>query len=304
MPVGKEEEARAPAHTPPRPSMAETQHAAAHQTPLKAKDPNAMRVKPEVLPPRFTAPLASTEDVDLAGASTPRARPIIVSVEAAIGTGKSSLLRLLERTLGAEGRLLVVQEPVEEWQKVGGKHNLLEAYYSNQERYAFSFQANCVLSRIRKLQEVLKTAPQETDVIVLERCWASDRNTFGEMLRRHDKISPLEWALYEEWYDFAVENAPFIDGHVYLEAKTETCMARLRRRDRAEEVGVTEEYQRDLIECHETWLHGLDDQHRVCRVSVDKEFIADPTNADAVVTQITDFVSALRSMRPGNSNKA
>jgi deoxyadenosine/deoxycytidine kinase len=206
-------------------------------------------------------------------------------------------LRLLQRTIGASGKWVVVQEPVEQWQKIGGKHNLLEAYYSNQERYAFSFQTNCVLSRIRGLQEVLRSVPAETEVIVLERCWHSDRNTFGEMLHRQSKISDLEWALYDEWFQFAVENAPFIDGYVYLEAKSETCMSRLRKRDRTEEVGVTEAYQQELIACHETWLSSLPEQDRVCRVPVDGDFVDDADRGTRVVSSIEDFISGLQAMR-------
>lgn len=265
---------------------------------LTSKNPNALvNVKPVLVPPHLEVD-KKPEDVASVASITPRrTKPVIISIEAAIGTGKSSLLRLLERTLGRDGKWLVVQEPVEEWQKIGGKHNLLEAYYGAQERYAFSFQTNCVLSRIRGLQHVLEHASANVEVIVLERCWASDRNTFGEMLRRQKKINELEWALYDEWYTFAVENAPQIDGHVYLDANTETCMSRLRRRDRSEECGVTEEYQRELIECHETWLSGLEDQERVCRLDVNSEFIADTENADRVVTQIASFIDRLVQLR-------
>jgi deoxyadenosine/deoxycytidine kinase len=262
---------------------------------LTTKDPNTQNVKPVVIP----AHLQAADTVTSPTTDTVRAKttPIIISIEAAIGTGKSSLLRLLERTLGRDKKWVVVQEPVEQWQKIGGKHNLLAAYYDNQERFAFSFQTNCVLSRIRALQDVLRTTPSETEVIVLERCWASDRNTFGEMLRRDKKISELEWALYEEWYRFAVENAPFIDGHVYLDADTETCMDRLRKRDRTEETGVTESYQRALIQCHEQWLDTLPVQERVCRLEVNQEFISDSDNSKRIVDSVASFIEQLQTMR-------
>jgi len=261
---------------------------------LACKDPNA---KPNVKPILVPAHLEANRPSEHSSAGNPRTRPIIISIEAAIGTGKSSLLRLLQRTIGASGKWVVVQEPVEQWQAVGGKHNLLEAYYASQERFAFSFQTNCVLSRIRSLQDVLRSTPAEVEVIVLERCWQSDRNTFGEMLRRQKKISELEWALYEEWYQFAVENAPFVDGHVYLQANADVCMQRLRKRDRTEEVGVTEAYQQELIACHEAWLNGLVEQDRVCRVDVAGEFISDADNANRVVTMIESFISQLRTLR-------
>lgn len=264
------------------------------------KDPNVCAPPPSkcqsTLSDAERARIASLATRSPLGPRPSRSAPVIVSIEAAIGTGKSSLLRLLNQRIG-NGKYVVVQEPVEMWQKVGGKHNLLQAYYENQERFAFSFQTNCVLTRIESVQTVLDSIHPDVEVVILERCWHSDRNTFGEMLRRHGKISELEWALYDDWYRFAVRNAPFIDGHIYLQCTPDTCMSRLRKRDRSEEVGVTSEYQTDLIQRHEEWLEALPDRERVQRIDVDREFISDPSRADEVVETIANFVSTLREKR-------
>ncbi len=256
---------------------------------LAAKDPNqagtTAKLIAEESAPRRTTQINSTRR---------EGRPVVVSVEAAIGTGKSSLLRLLQNTLGSNGKWIVVQEPVDQWQSVGGEHNLLEAYYADQSRFAFSFQTNCVLSRITAVQKALDTVDDHVEVVILERCWASDRNTFAEMLKARNKISPMEWALYDEWYNFACRNAPIIDGHLYLECSTDTCMARLRKRDRTEEVGVTEDYQRELIDRHETWLASLPTA-TVCRIPVDQDFINDAARSVAVLDTIQAFVASLGS---------
>lgn len=44
-------------------------------------------------------------------------------------------------------------------------------------------------------------------------------------------------------------------GFIYLKANPDTCIARLRHRARAEEVGVSPEYLGSLHEKHEDWLH-------------------------------------------------
>lgn len=221
---------------------------------------------------------------------------LIISVEAAIGTGKSTLLRLLQQRFGK--RWMLVQEPVEAWQNVNG-HNLLEAYYNDQHRFSFSFQTHCVLSRVESLEEQMKHMDPETEVIVLERCWHSDRNTFGEMLRRQNKISDLEWALYDHWYGFAVRNSPTVEGHVYLECNPETSMARLRKRSRSEEVGVTVEYQKELIQRHEEWLNSIPEQERILRINVDQEFLSDEDHANKVISSIERYVKDLHELRGG-----
>ena len=221
--------------------------------------------------------------------------PVVIAIEAAIGTGKSTLLKQLQER---HSDWVIVQEPVQMWQSVGeGKHNLLDAFYADPHRYAFSFQTYCVLSRIQIVAKALEEAVKNNvPVVILERSWLSDRETFGEMLHKANKISPMEWELYQQWYGFAVKNSPVIHGHVYLEAKPDTCMARLRKRSRCEEVGVTDDYQRSLIDHHEAWLGSLAPE-TVCRVNVDKDFLNNSDNAEAVANTVGKFVGTLRRMK-------
>jgi len=218
--------------------------------------------------------------------------PVVIAIEAAIGTGKSTLLKQLK---DKHPEWIVVQEPVSMWQNVGpGKHNLLEAFYSDPQRYAFSFQTYCVLSRIVVVSQALEEAKASgTDVIILERSWLSDRETFGEMLHKNAKISSMEWELYQQWYTFAVKNSPEIHGHIYLECKPETCRARLKKRSRTEEVGVTNEYQCALIDQHEAWLSSLKSE-TVCRINVDKDFLEVEENAKHVLETVGKFAASLR----------
>jgi len=146
------------------------------------------------------------------------------------------------------------------------------------------------------LEEALEALKPTTEVIILERCWHSDRNTFAEMLRARGKMSPMEWSLYDQWYRFAVKNAPRIDGHIYLQCTTDTCMSRLRKRDRSEEVGVTDEYQSELIKRHEAWLSSVPAEQQL-RINVDRDFVSDAERGKAVVAEISEFVAKLRTVR-------
>ena len=228
-----------------------------------------------------------------APSTSDRPRPLIVSVEAAIGTGKSTLLRLLAEE---EPSWHFVQEPVDIWQAVDGKFNLLEAFYKDPARYSFSFQTYCVLSRIQAVETALATCPAGTKVMIVERSWFSDRHTFARMLIDSQKMSPMEAALYEQWYSFACKNGPKFNGHLYLEANAATCMTRLKRRGRSEETAVTVEYQRDLIAHHESWLRTLDEE-KVCRVNVDEDFLDGREARAALMGRIRDYVATLEAAR-------
>jgi deoxyadenosine/deoxycytidine kinase len=174
--------------------------------------------------------------------------------------------------------------------------NLLHHFYADLPRYAFTFQTCCFLSRIetvRRALEQLETEERHTTrpiVLVMERCWHSDRNTFALMLREGGRMNALEWTLYDQWYTFAVRNSPVVNSHVYLECSTDTCMSRLRRRDREEESGVSAEYQRALIDKHNTWLDTCP-QECVLRVNVDRDFLGNPDRADRIVADLAEFVT-------------
>jgi len=154
----------------------------------------------------------------------------------------------------------------------------------------------CVLSRIETVTKALEQCPDDTPVVVLERSWFSDRHTFAEMLHKTGKISEMEWALYDEWYNFAVRNSPHIHGHLYLECTPSTCMDRLIKRSRTEETGVTTEYQKSLIEHHENWLQTISGE-RVCRVNVDRDFLGHQEFCSQVVDQVSTFVETLRKAK-------
>jgi deoxyadenosine/deoxycytidine kinase len=65
----------------------------------------------------------------------------LISVEGNIGAGKSTLLESLKTKFP---ELIFVDEPVEEWSTITDSNgvSILEKYYADQTRYAFSFQVS------------------------------------------------------------------------------------------------------------------------------------------------------------------
>lgn len=69
-------------------------------------------------------------------------------------------------------------------------------------------------------------------------------------------MSDLELAVYDEWFDPVVSFEPNLvpDGFIYLRADPDTCMSRMRVRDRKEEVGIPPAYMAGLHDKHERWF--------------------------------------------------
>ena len=81
----------------------------------------------------------------------------IISFDGNIGSGKSSLVNALENELQSHENICFLQEPVNIWNTIRDKENktILENYYENQHKYAFSFQMMAYISRLHMLKEAV-----------------------------------------------------------------------------------------------------------------------------------------------------
>lgn len=176
-------------------------------------------------------------------------RPQCLVVEGNIGAGKSTFLKLLERSLNVQ----VVYEPHRKWQEVDGHENLLDLFYKDINRWSYTFQSYAFVTRVVEQEAYLKKCTQPFQV--LERSVYSDRYCFAKNCFQMGVMSSLEWKLYQEWFAWLVDNyAPKPDGFIYLQTNPSICYDRLRKRNRTEEVGVTKEYLTMLHDKHEQWL--------------------------------------------------
>lgn len=171
-----------------------------------------------------------------------------IIVEGNIGAGKSTFLRLLQQTFAAQ----FVLEPHEHWQNVRG-HNLLEKFYTQQQRWAYTFQSYAFITRMRAEQEAKKNNPHA--VHILERSVFSDRYCFAKNCFEMGVMTPLEWALYQEWFSWLIESQNYTPhGFIYLQTNPEVCYQRMVIRNRSEESAVSLEYLEMIHRKHELWL--------------------------------------------------
>jgi deoxyadenosine/deoxycytidine kinase len=183
------------------------------------------------------------------------AKTPLLFIEGNIGAGKSTLIKILKKYFPS---VVLTLEPCDEWQHVQG-HNLLHAFYNDPARWAPLFQIYASMTRIRKQQREALMADQ---LQIMERSWFSDRYCFAQMLHKAEKINDLEWAVYEQMWDWYMRNTDFPLGFIYLRVSPEECFARLQQRNRSEEAGVPLKYLQQLHACHEQLLteKRIDDQ--------------------------------------------
>jgi len=170
-------------------------------------------------------------------------------VDGNIGAGKSTFLRMLQQQLDVH----VVYEPCDKWQKVVGDENLLENFYRDTPRWAYTFQSYAFITRV--LEQEQHAYANAQPIHVLERSVFSDRYCFAKNCHEMGLMSTLEWKLYQEWFNWLVDNyVQKPDGFIYLRVDPKVCHERLVKRNRQEETGVAYDYLKKLHDKHEDWL--------------------------------------------------
>lgn len=173
-----------------------------------------------------------------------------------IGSGKTTTIQslqdyILKNNIDAD----VVLEPVDEWQKTqdSSNNNILEYYYQDPKKYSFAFQINALLSRIKKVEDILKYSKKQIHFI--ERSIFTDKNVFLEVNFQKGNISEIEYVIYHQWFDWILSTFKHkIDGIVYLNTSAKICYQRINQRNRKGEESIPMDYLVMLEKFHINWL--------------------------------------------------
>ncbi|OVA12905.1 Deoxynucleoside kinase [Macleaya cordata] len=190
-------------------------------------------------------------------------------VEGNISVGKTTFLqRIANETLELRDLVEVVPEPISKWQDVGPDHfNILDAFYAEPQRYAYTFQNYVFVTRVMQERE---SSGGVKPLRLMERSVFSDRMVFVRAVHEANWMNEMEISIYDSWFDPVVSTLPGLipDGFIYLRASPDTCHKRMMLRKRTEEGGVSLDYLRGLHEKHESWLFPFQSgNHGVLSVS-------------------------------------
>ncbi|XP_057872720.2 uncharacterized protein LOC131078898 isoform X3 [Cryptomeria japonica] len=210
---------------------------------------------------RITSYIKETVDKEmkeefLQGAEkTPQKNRLTFCVEGNISVGKTTFLqRVANETFELRDLVEVVPEPISKWQNIGPDHfNILDAFYAEPQRYAYTFQNYVFVTRVMQERE---SAVGLKPLRLMERSVFTDRMVFVRAVQEAKWMNEMELSIYDSWFDPVVSVLPGLvpDGFIYLRASPVTCHRRLQLRKRTEENSVTLDYLQGLHEKHENWL--------------------------------------------------
>jgi len=180
----------------------------------------------------------------------------LFSIEGNIGSGKSTLVKMLKNQLKTikNTKVIYLPEPVEVWESIKDKDgkNAIEKYYENPDKYAFPFQMMAYISRIHQLRETLKT--NDNVIIICERSVFTDKEIFAKMLHDDQKIGDIEYNIYCKWFYEFVKDIP-VGGLIYVKTDPKNCQNRVIKRKRKGEI-IPLSYLQNCHKYHEDWLNN------------------------------------------------
>lgn len=208
-------------------------------------------------------------------------KPLLVSVEGNIGAGKSTLLENLKREL-KDASVVFLQEPVDMWEAIRDSttdETILQHFYKDPAKYAFSFQVLAYATRLSMLRKTITENP-ECRVVICERSLDADKQIFAKMLQKDGMIEEIQYKIYETFFDeFSKEFT--LDGIIYLDIDPLVCHERVGVRNRDGEEGISLDYLYRCREHHDIWLK---DNSRVLKIT--------DNNAESV-TEIKKYIATL-----------
>ena len=174
----------------------------------------------------------------------------IISIEGNIGSGKSTFVEQLKQNIKNEN-ICFLEEPVDVWNTIVDKDGItiLENYYKDNKKWAFSFQMMAYISRLSLLKKAIKSNKYE--IIITERSLTTDKHVFCQMLYDTDLIEDIEFTIYNKWFEEfnTIENIQY----VYLKTDPEISYERVLKRSRTGET-IPLSYLKNCSHYHDTWL--------------------------------------------------
>ncbi len=207
-------------------------------------------------------------------------RPRHIAIEGPIGVGKTSLAQILaERT----GGRLVLEQPEE--------NPFLAGFYAERRKYAFQAQVFFLLSRFQQQQALL-----QQDLF--------NQSTIADYLFAKDRIfaaltlEPAELALYHQVYELLDPRVARPDLVVYLQARTEVLLQRIKKRGRDYERSIDPGYLDALAKAYRDFFFHYDDTPLLVVNTSDIDFESNPDDLETLVSVISRHQKGTRHYVP------
>jgi len=203
-----------------------------------------------------------------------------IAVEGPIGVGKTSLVKALSKRFNARSVFEVVEE-----------NPFLASFYQDRSKYAFQTQLFFLLSRFRQQQELFQQ-DLFSQVTVSDYLFAKDR-IFASIT-----LDPNELALYERVYEHLGPRVMKPDLVIYLQARQDVLLARIRKRGREFERKFDAEYLAELSRTYNDYFHRYDETPLLVINTSDIDFVESEQDFEELIRAIGSIKAGTHYYQP------
>ena len=202
-----------------------------------------------------------------------------VAVAGNIGSGKSSLTRLLSEAMGWQA----MYESVED-------NPYLSDFYGDMRRWSFQLQVYFLSNRFRSHKAITEGAAS----VVLDRVIYEDAEIFARNLFEIGNMEARDYSNYVALYDVMTEYLHPPDLLVYLRATVDTLLHQIAHRGRDFEKGIKREYLEQLNRHYESWIARYAKGKLLIVESDDLDFVNRKEDLQKVIGMVADHLNAPR----------
>ncbi len=198
-----------------------------------------------------------------------------------IGAGKTSLTQRIGERLGWKTAYESVAD-----------NPYLPDFYENMREWSFHLQIYFLGHRAEQ-HIYLAEHPQSA---ILDRSIYEDAHIFARALHQMGNMNDRDYHAYLRLYNLVVKDLPKPDLLIHLEAPVSILMARIQRRARNIETGISQEYLSLLERFYKEWIEAFD----LCPVLTIRsdalDFVHETEHLDIVVERIKEKLSGREEM--------
>ena len=194
--------------------------------------------------------------------------PKFLFLEGNIGSGKSTFFKELQKYFP---NVKFINEPVDTWESIVDENgnNMIQNYYKDKKKYAFSFQIMAYGTRVKllfhELNKMLLNPRNNTKPhFICERSIYTDKNVFVKMLQDEKIITKQEKTIYDHL--FMDDNFDKLSiKYLYVDTDPQLCYDRIKLRGRKGET-IDLNYLKKCDVYHKKWFDGISNE-KIIRVN-------------------------------------
>jgi len=188
-----------------------------------------------------------------------------ITIEGNIGAGKTTLSHLLAEHYNAK---LVLEEFAE--------NPFLAKFYEQPKQYAFPVELFFMAERYKQLKDLVNSKDLFQHVTI------SDYLFTKCLLFAKVNLPEEEFRLYQKLFDIIHQQLMFPDIVIYLHAPVQRLQQNIRKRNRAYELNIPDEYLFNLQETYTSYIK----QHNITTIFIDAanaDFLGNPAHLQVVI---------------------